>query len=123
MLLGGDGSRASEAEVDNDDGSPRAERVVADEGLPDTLETATDPTTPAALPIPMNGTIFTTSSSRHRTCSTINQSLRRSISCALILIPLPVPRASHCTTTAVPQVNLRSVLGPRPRCALLLITL
>ncbi|KAG9227976.1 hypothetical protein BJ875DRAFT_530575 [Amylocarpus encephaloides] len=45
MLLGGDDSSASEA--DADDGGPRAKRVVTDEGLPDSPETATDSTTPA----------------------------------------------------------------------------
>jgi hypothetical protein len=45
VLLGGDDLSTSEAEVD--DGGPRAERVVADEGLLDSPETATDSTTPA----------------------------------------------------------------------------
>ena len=45
MLLGGDDLSASEAEVN--DGGPRAERVVADEGLLDSPETVTDSTTPA----------------------------------------------------------------------------
>jgi hypothetical protein len=44
VLLGGDDSSASEAEVDN--GGPRAKRVAADEGLLDSPEAATDSTTP-----------------------------------------------------------------------------
>ncbi|KAE8440724.1 hypothetical protein EG329_006775 [Mollisiaceae sp. DMI_Dod_QoI] len=45
VLLGDDDSSASEAEVD--DGGLRAESAAADEGLLDSLETATDSTTPA----------------------------------------------------------------------------
>ncbi|KAJ8063104.1 hypothetical protein OCU04_008347 [Sclerotinia nivalis] len=119
VLLGGDDLSASEAEVD--DGGPRAERVAADGGLLDSPETTIDSTTPTPLPIPMGGTILMISLRRYSACGLPNKNLRCPIICALVLLPLPVLRASHYTTTLVQQTTIQSAPDLRPRYPILLV--
>jgi hypothetical protein len=48
----------------------------------------------------MYSTILMTYSRQQSACGTLNQNFRRPIPSAIILPPLPVPRASHCTATS-----------------------
>ena len=50
----------------------------------------------------------------HSACGLLNKKLRRPIPYAL-MIPLRVPRASHCTTASVQKTSIRVAPDPRPR--------
>ncbi|TVY91077.1 hypothetical protein LAWI1_G002836 [Lachnellula willkommii] len=74
----------------------------------------------SASKVEVNNSGLYAKSAAHSSYGALNKELRRPIPCAL-LPPLPVPRASYCTTILVQQANVLSAPDPRPRCPILLV--